>query len=284
MMNLFSNNIKKIKILGLLFLAIIFMTACDSDEGQNLDSRNWTLTWSDEFDGNAGILPDATKWTYDLGTGYGGWGNNELQHYTNRPENVSLDGNGNLVITAKSESYSGSAYTSARIKTEGLFTQAYGRFEARIKTPYGQGIWPAFWMLGANNNTVGWPQCGEIDILEMKGQQPSINNSSLHGPGYSGGNPITDSYALFNNRFDNGFHIFSVEWDVDKIDFFVDGYLFQRISKADVTAKGEWVYDHAFYLILNIAVGGNYVGSPTSYTAFPQKMTIDYVRVYKLAE
>lgn len=262
-----------------LVLVLLFtIVSCTPETGQKVDQHNWILTWSDEFDGAAGVLPDATKWTFDIGNG--GWGNQELQYYTNRPENVSLDGTGNLVITAKSESFGGSSFTSARIKTQGLFTQTYGRFEARIKTPYGPGIWPAFWMLGANNETVAWPQCGEIDILELKGHQPTINHGSLHGPGYSGGSAITDTYALLNDRFDNGYHIFAVEWDADKIDFFVDGYLYQRVSKSTVASKGEWVYDHPFYLILNVAVGGNFAGFPTSETPFPQKMTIDYVRVY----
>ena len=263
-----------------LVLIILFsMVSCSPEASQKVDQHNWVLTWSDEFDGPAGVLPDATKWAFDIGNG--GWGNQELQYYTNRPENVSLDGTGNLVITAKSEIFGGSSFTSARIKTQGLFSQTYGRFEARIKTPYGPGIWPAFWMLGANNQTVAWPQCGEIDIMELKGHQPSIHHGSIHGPGYSGGSAITDSYALLNNRFDNDYHIFAVEWDADKIDFYVDNYLYQRVTKRAVSTKGEWVYDHPFYLILNVAVGGNFVGFPTSETPFPQKSTIDYVRVYK---
>jgi beta-glucanase (GH16 family) len=273
-------NRNVIVTLSIVIVLLISIVSCNSDTEQNIEQRNWELTWSDEFDGVAGVLPDAKKWTYDIGNG--GWGNQELQYYTNRPENVSLDGAGNLVITAKSESYNGSQFTSARIKTQGLFTQEYGRFEARLKTPYGPGIWPAFWMLGANNQTVVWPQCGEIDIMELKGHQPSILHGTIHGPGYSGGSAITDTYALENNRFDKDFHIFAIEWDVDKIDFFVDGYLYQRITKDVVAAKGDWVYDHPFYMILNIAVGGTFAGFPTSETPFPQKMTIDYVRVYKL--
>jgi beta-glucanase (GH16 family) len=263
----------------LVFIMILSMVSCNPDTAQKVDQHNWQLTWSDEFDGAAGKLPDATKWAFDIGNG--GWGNQELQYYTNRPENVSLDGTGNLVITAKSESFGGASFTSARIKTQGLFSQAYGRFEARIKTPYGPGIWPAFWMLGANNQTVAWPQCGEIDIMELKGHQPSINHGSLHGPGYSGGSAITDTYALLNNRFDNNYHIFAVEWDANKIDFYVDNYLYERVTKSSVSTKGEWVYDHPFYLILNIAVGGNFVGFPTSDTPFPQKMLIDYVKIYQ---
>jgi beta-glucanase (GH16 family) len=275
-------NSKIFKGIGMVILSTLLMISCENYDGQKLDSRNWQLSWSDEFEGKAGVLPDATKWTYDIGNS--GWGNNELQYYTNRKENVSLDGKGNLVITAIKESYLGSAYTSARIKSQGLFEQAYGRYEARIKSPYGQGIWPAFWMLGANVNSTPWPQCGEIDIMEIRGQQPSIMNGTIHGPGYSGGQAITDTYALYNNRFDNDFHVFAVEWDENKIDFFVDGYLYQRLSKEAVTMKGDWVFDHAFFLILNVAVGGNYVGSPNDTTPFPQKLTIDYVRAYKLAQ
>jgi beta-glucanase (GH16 family) len=275
-------NKSDILTVSMVIILLFSIVSCNPDTNQNVEKRNWELTWSDEFDGAAGVLPDATKWTYDIGSG--GWGNQELQYYTNRPENVSLDGNGNLVITAKSESFGGSSFTSARIKTKGLFEQAYGRFEARLKTPYGPGIWPAFWMLGANNETVAWPQCGEIDIMELKGHQPSILHSTLHGPGYSGGNAITDTYALSNNRFDNDYHIFAVEWDAEKIDFYVDGYLYNRITKSAVVTKGEWVYDHPFFMILNIAVGGTFAGFPTSETPFPQKMTIDYVRSYKIAD
>ncbi len=258
-----------------------FAVSCEEESVQTLPERSWELTWSDEFDGVAGTLPDAAKWSYDIGTGSGGWGNQELQYYTNRPENVSLDGNGNLVITARKENYNGSAFTSARIKTKGLFDQQYGRFEARLKTPYGPGLWPAFWMLGANIDTVQWPQCGEIDIMELRGQEPHIAHGTLHGPGYSAGNAITKAYALKDGRFDVDFHLFAVEWDADKIDFFVDDYLYQRLTRDEVEKKGQWVYNSPFFMILNVAVGGNYVGFPVDGTPFPQKMTIDYVRVYK---
>ncbi|SDM08648.1 glycoside hydrolase family 16 protein [Chryseobacterium taihuense] len=264
--------------------ALIFslsISSCEEDAVQTLPERNWELTWSDEFDGVAGTLPDAAKWSYDIGTGSGGWGNQELQYYTNRPENVSLDGNGNLVITARKENYNGSAFTSARIKTKGLFDQQYGRFEARLKTPYGPGLWPAFWMLGSNIDTVPWPQCGEIDIMELRGQEPHIAHGTLHGPGYSAGNAITKAYALKDGRFDVDFHLFAVEWDADKIDFFVDNYLYQRLTRNEVEKKGQWVYNSPFFMILNVAVGGNYVGFPVDGTPFPQRMTIDYVRVYK---
>lgn len=272
------NKFTKICIQSSMLLILIIFWGCERDSFQKLDERNWQLTWSDDFDGSAGELPDASKWAFDLGTGDGGWGNQELQSYTNVPENVSLDGEGNLVITAIK---SGNSFTSARIKTQGLFSQKYGRFEARLKTPYGPGLWPAFWMLGENIESVGWPQCGEIDIMELRGQKPDVIQGTIHGPGYSGGNSITKGYALINGRYDADYHTFAVEWDADKIDFFVDDYLYQRIENSD--APGQWVYNQPFYVILNVAVGGNYVGFPTSQTPFPQKMIIDYVRVYKEA-
>ena len=262
-----------------LLLAITLWGGCKPDDFQKLDKRNWVLTWSDEFNGLAEELPDTSKWNFNVGTGSGGWGNQELQYYTDRSKNASMDGEGNLVITAYRESYAGSPFTSARINTQGLFEQKYGRFEARLKTPYGPGLWPAFWMLGSTITTEPWPQCGEIDIMELRGQQPNIINGTLHGPGYSGGNPISQSYAMPDNRFDTDYHLFAVEWDEEKIDFFVDDYLYQRIESDDVS--GEWVYDNPFFIILNVAVGGNYVGFPTEQTPFPQKMIIDYVRVYQ---
>jgi len=269
-------QINSILLWSIALLVIFTLVGCERDSVQKLDQRNWQLTWSDEFDGAAGLLPDSSKWTFDLGTGQNGWGNQELQSYTASPNNVSLDGNGNLVITAIQN---GNAFTSARINTQGLFEQQYGRFEARIITPYGPGLWPAFWLLGNDVQTSGWPLCGEIDIMELRGQEPHIIHGSIHGPGYSGGNPITKRYGLVNDRFDADYHLFAIEWDEDKIDFFVDEFLYQRIERSDV--PGEWVYDHPFFIILNVAVGGNYVGFPTNQTPFPQKMIIDYVRIYK---
>lgn len=265
----------KFNILAVLIILIQF-SGCKPDNFQKIEERNWDLVWSDEFNGEEGAQPDPSKWTYDLGTGEGGWGNQELQNYTSNPENVSMDGNGNLVITAMQN---GNSFTSARVKTQGLFSQQYGRFEARIITPYGPGMWPAFWMLGDNIETVGWPQCGEIDIMELRGQEPHIIHGTIHGPGYSGGNPITKAFALENDRFDNDYHVYAIEWDAEKIDFFVDNYLYQRILRTD--APGEWVYDAPFFILLNLAVGGNYVGFPTAQTPFPQKLIIDYVRVYQ---
>ncbi|MCU0375252.1 MAG: glycoside hydrolase family 16 protein [Chitinophagaceae bacterium] len=264
----------------LLSLTVLTMAGCEKDAVQTLPQREWELTWSDEFDGAAGTAPDNTKWNYDIGRGPNndGWGNQELQTYTNSTANVRLDGSGNLEIVATGGSGS---FTSGRIKTQGKFSYGYGRYEARIKTPHGPGIWPAFWMLGDNITSVGWPQCGEIDILEVRGQEPHIAHGTIHGPGYSGGNAITKSFTLTNDRLDSRFRIYAVEWGPDYIDFFVDDYLYHRITPASVKGKGEWVFNQNFFIILNIAVGGNYVGFPTSGTPFPQTMEIDYVKVYR---
>lgn len=270
---------KKIIPAAIYSLLLIALSGCETENIQKIESRNWELVWSDEFNGAAGESPDTTKWKFDVGTGQNGWGNSELEYYTNRTTNVSMDGSGNLAITAKREMYSGSAFTSARIKTSGLFEQSYGRFEARIKTPWGPGIWPAFWILGANVDSMGWPQCGEIDIMELRGQKPNIINGSLHGPGYSGAAAITKVFGFENDRFDVDYHLFAVEWGKDYIDYYVDNILYQEITPDKVS--GNWVFDHPFFIILNVAVGGNYLGFPTSQTPFPQTMLVDYVKVYK---
>jgi beta-glucanase (GH16 family) len=272
---------KKMVSAAIIALLLITLFGCEKDNSQKLVQRNWQLVWSDEFAGSAGTSPDAAKWVFDIGNGPNndGWGNAELEYYTNRTTNASLDGNGNLAITARRESYSGSAFTSARIKTSGLFAQPYGRFEARIKMPYGPGIWPAFWLLGSNIDTIAWPQCGEIDIMELRGQKPNIISGTVHGPGYSGSAAITKSFAFENDRFDVDFHLFAVEWGKDYIDFFVDNTLYQEITPGDLT--GDWVFNHPFYILLNVAVGGNYVGFPSDQTPFPQTMLVDYVKVFQ---
>ncbi len=244
----------------------------------------WQLVWSDEFNGRNGSSPDPANWTFDIGGG--GWGNNELEYYTNRPVNAQVQ-DGNLVITAQQETYTGADgvtrnYTSARLKTAGHFTQAYGKFEARIKIPFGQGVWPAFWMLGANIDQVGWPTCGEIDIMENIGKEPSIIHGTIHGPGYSGAKGISSSFTLPNNeRFADEFHVFTIEWETSQIRFYADGTLYRTITPADLPADTQWVFHHPFFVILNVAVGGNWPGSPDSTTVFPQTMLVDYVRVYK---
>jgi len=236
----------------------------------------WALTWSDEFNGASGTKPDASKWTYDVGMS--GWGNNELENYTRDAANASMDGTGNLVITAIAQ---GTSYTSARIKTLGLFSQAYGRFEGRIQLPRGQGIWPAFWAMGADMGTNPWPACGEIDIMENIGKEPSINHGSMHGPGYSGGNALTGMYTLASGALADDFHLYAIEWETNVVRFYVDDTLYETRKNTDVPSGGRWVYDHPFFLLLNVAVGGGWPGNPDSTTTFPQKMLVDYIRVYK---
>jgi beta-glucanase (GH16 family) len=239
----------------------------------------WTLVFSDEFAGPKGTAVDASKW--NLVNKGDGFGNNELEFYTNRTDNAALDGDGSLVITAKKEAYMGRDYTSARLESSGKFEHAYGRVEARVKIPRGQGIWPAFWMLGNDISTAKWPNCGEIDIMENVGKEPTIVHGSLHGPGYSGGNPLSASYTLPNGeKFADAFHVFAIEWETNVVRFYVDDHLYETRTPTDVPAKAKWVYDHPFFILLNVAVGGQWPGSPDSTTQFPQTMTVDYVRVY----
>lgn len=234
------------------------------------------LAFNDEFIGPAGQSPDAGKWDYDIGTD---WGNAQLEYDTDRTANVSLDGNGNLAIIAREESYMGQPYTSARIVTRDLFEPTYGRVEARIKLPTGQGIWPAFWLLGADIETVGWPQCGEIDIMEYLGHDPYTVYGTAHGPGYSGGGGIGHSVTVPGERFDTAFHVFAIEWSENEIRWFLDDSNYYSITPDSLNGN-EWVFDHPFYIILNVAVGGNWPGAPDGTTVFPQTMLVDYVRVY----
>jgi len=239
-----------------------------------------TLVWSDEFNGAAGSLPDPTKWGYDLGGG--GWGNGEGEVYTNSPDNVSQDGNGNLAITVIA---SNGNYTSARIKTQGLYSPQYGKIEARIKLPYGKGIWPAFWMLGADIPSVGWPSCGEVDIMENFGawnHNGGTNNGSIHGPGYTG-TLVGAAYTLPGGALlSSGYHVFSIEWAQNSIEFFVDGNSYEKQTPATIPSGTQWVFNAPFFFIMNVAVGGptTFLGPPDASTVFPQTMLVDYVRVY----
>ena len=266
------------------FAALIVATSCEgpaailSTVTPPSSTPTGRLIWADEFDGAAGTSPSATRWAFDVGTD---WGNAQLEYDTARPTNVSLDGGGNLAIVARRESYLGSAYTSGRIKTQGFYSQNRGRFEARMKLPTGRGMWPAFWLLGSDIGSVGWPTCGEIDVMEYRGQEPGVVHGSLHGPGYSGATPET---AVFNlpggATFADGFHLFSVEWEPGVVRFFVDDILYQTRTPADLPPGAPWVFDHPFFLLLNVAVGGNWPGSPDGSSPFPQRMLVDYVRVY----
>ncbi len=257
----------------LLTTALFVFLGCNTDETQTVTNLT-NLTMQDEFD--APGAPDSAIWGYNIGGD--GWGNNELQYYTDRSENVVVE-DGMLKITAVQESFMGSSYTSARVLTKGKFDQTYGRFEARIQLPWGQGLWPAFWLLGADIDSNPWPNCGEIDVMEYRGQNPTIMSGAVHGPGYSGGDSIFKEYDLVDDRFDTGFHIFGIEWGPDYINFYVDDVLYNQITPEDVT--GEWVYNRPFFIIMNVAVGGSFVGSPNADTVFPQTMLVDYVRVYE---
>lgn len=260
---------------SLFFSTIIFtLHSCYDDTQTVVTFKN--LVMQDEFDNDG--APNTDLWSYNIGTGQNGWGNNELQYYTSRPKNVTIQ-SGYLIITAHKESFNGSPYTSARLLTQGKFEQAYGRFETRIRLPWGQGLWPAFWMLGADIETNPWPGAGEIDIMEFRGQHPSTVLGTVHGPGYSAGQSISKSYTLSNDRFDTGFHVFGIEWGPEYVNFYVDDVLYNQITPADV--PGEWVFNKPFYILLNLAVGGSFVGSPNDETVFPQTMLVDYVRVYK---
>lgn len=248
--------------------------------------KAWTLVWSDEFNGPDGSAPDAAKWSYV--TGGSGFGNNELETYTDRAVNAHL-AKGNLVITARKEQRTGPDgvardYTSARIQTKSHFETTYGRMEARIKVPAGAGLWPAFWMLGANVDSAGWPECGEIDIMENIGKEPGIVHGTLHGPRYSGEYALTGGYRLpAGQRFSDRFHVYSVEWAPDVIRFYVDGRLFETQNIDSIPNYKHWVFNHSFFLLLNLAVGGNWPGNPDAATVFPAEMLVDYVRVYKPA-
>lgn len=238
------------------------------------------LVWQDEFTGAAGQAPDPSNWGFDVGTGDGGWGNGEQQYY--RAENATLDGEGHLAITAKKEDFEGSHYTSARLLTKGKREFTHGRIEARMKLPAGQGMWPAFWMLGANIDTAPWPACGEIDVMESRGQEPSTVLGSLHGPGYFGGGSITDRYTLPGSvGFDRDFHVFAIEWDAPYISWEVDGVTYAVTTPDQLPDNGTWVFDHSFFVLLNLAVGGSFVGAPDASTAFPQTLLVDYVKVYE---
>ena len=248
----------------------------------------WNIVWNDEFNQPDGSSPDPTKWGYDIGNGSGGWGNNELEYYTSRTNNARIVG-GQLVIEADQESYDGYNYTSARMLTQGLGSWAYGRFEARIKIPRGQGIWPAFWMLGTNFTSVGWPTCGEIDIMENIGKtsDQGTDHGTIHGPvsgggDYNGGSGVGGTYTLPGGAaLSDDFHIYAMEWTTNQIKWFLDTNNFFTATPASLPSGGTWVFTAPQFIILNVAVGGNWPGNPDGTTVFPQQMLVDYVRVYE---
>ena len=275
---------KKLLLLPMLLVSLV---GTGASQLAPVDKGDWKLVWSDEFNGPNGSPIDRSKWTFDIGGE--GWGNEELEYYTDRTDNAYIQ-DGNLVIKALAEKYRDYKgvtrdYTSARLKTIGKFSQTFGRFEARIKVPAGQGMWPAFWMLGDDIERVGWPACGEVDIMENIGKEPSIVHGSIHGPGYTGNVGIEAPYKLpANKRFADDFHVFAVEWDHDSISFFVDQDLYVRRTRADLKRGWKWVFDKPYFLILNLAIGGDWPGDPDATTVFPKTMLVDYVRVYERQE
>ncbi|MFE7648997.1 ricin-type beta-trefoil lectin domain protein [Streptomyces phaeoluteigriseus] len=247
------------------------------------EDRAAAVTFSDEFDGPAGAAVDAAKWQTETGDNVN---NHERQYYTAGNRNAALDGQGHLVVTARRENpgnyqcwYGRCEYTSARLNTAGRFTTTYGRVEARMKVPRGQGMWPAFWMLGNDIGQVGWPNSGEIDVMENVGFEPSTVHGTLHGPGYSGSGGIGAGYTLPGGQaFADAFHTFAVDWSPNAITWSVDGTAYQRRTPADLGGR-QWVFDKPFFLILNLAVGGYWPGDPDGSTVFPQQLLVDYVRV-----
>jgi beta-glucanase (GH16 family) len=233
-------------------------------------------TFTDDFDGPAGAAVDGSKWQLETGDNVN---NHERQYYTSGTGNAQLDGQGHLVITAKKENpgnyncwYGRCEYTSARMNTAGRFGQAYGHFETRMKLPRGQGMWPAFWMLGGGN----WPTDGEIDIMENVGFEPNTVHGTIHGPGYSGSGGIGAAYNGPN--FSDDFHTYAIDWAPNQIKWYVDGNLYETRTPSDLNGN-RWVYDHNFFLILNLAVGGYWPGDPDGSTQFPQQLVVDYVHV-----
>lgn len=253
----------------------------------------WTQVWADEFTGPAGARVDTAKWRYDTADGCAssncGWGNNEKQFYSTSPENIALNGQGQLTIVARRAPagltcyYGPCRYTSAKITTRGTMYVAPGRVEARIKLAAGQGLWPAFWLLGQNIGAVGWPASGELDVMENRGSAPSITSSAVHGPGYSGNTPFAHAHTLAHGTVADDFHTFAMEWDSVHIRFFVDDSVHYAVSRSDVQRFGKWVYDQPFFLLVNLAVGGHFDGDPQSDSIFPATMLVDYVRVFKPA-
>jgi beta-glucanase (GH16 family) len=257
------------------FIALITAMVLPNPKAHSQTPVGYELAWSDEFNGTA---IDPTNWGYDIGGS--GWGNNELQYYTNRTDNARVE-NGNLVIEAKQEAFGGKNYTSARLLTKGKREFTFGRIDIRAKLPFGQGIWPALWTLGANIDQVSWPACGEMDIMELLGHEPNKSYGTVHwgvqGSGVS--THISRNYTLPSGDFSQDFHLFSLIWETDVIKIYVDNNLISTVTRSDVS--GDYPFNKAFFLIFNVAVGGNWPGSPNASTVFPQRMLVDYVRVYR---
>lgn len=273
-------------------VALILLTALTAPaQNQSAPTPGWKLAWSDEFDGPANTAPDASNWSYE--TGAGGWGNAELETYcaafsgvspcnTAHP-NTYLDGDGHLVIRAI---HTPNGWTSGRIITRGKHVFKYGRIEARMKLPASAGFWPAFWMLGSNIKSAPWPRCGEQDIMEwVQKYTPSTTSSTIHGPGYSGGHSIGKEFTFpGEGRVDDAFHVYGVLWTKDRLQFYRDNPAtpFFTLTPADLPHGTAWVYNHPFFLLLNLAIGsGGFAGASNPSTPETGAVVVDYVRVYQ---
>ncbi|QDK79193.1 glycoside hydrolase family 16 protein [Spirosoma sp. KCTC 42546] len=271
-------------LLLLKTFAIAILLACKSPDVIIPDAKTNSvvvpkLIWSDEFNVNG--LPDSTKWGYDVGGN--GWGNNELEYYTaKRLENARIE-NGKLIIEARKEAYEGKNYTSARLLTRGKVEWKHGRIEALAKLPAGRGTWPAIWMLGSDISTVGWPRSGEIDIMEHVGFDEGVVHGTIHTEAYNHAKKTEKGKAISIKNVSTAFHLYAIEWTPDQIDFFVDDQKYYTVQKSVLGSEvAQWPFEQPFYLILNVAVGGNWGGQKgVDESIWPQRMEVDYVRVYQ---
>lgn len=240
----------------------------------------WSLLWGDEFDGPPGAPPDPAVWGHEVGGR--GWGNDELQCYTDSTDNASLDGNGNLAVMVRrvhpGPATDGCSYTSARLITKDRVAFTHVLVSARIRLPRGTGLWPAFWMLGQDIDDNPWPRCGEIDVMENFGVDPTSVSGTVHGPGFAGHQGVGFAHAAGTDLTDD-FHDYAVHWDTDRVHWYLDGARIGTVTRADLPGR-QWPFDHDFYLLLNVAVGGDHSVPPDDSLDFPQSMLVDHVRVY----
>ncbi len=264
-------------------LAALLALAAAPPPSSDAPADAWRTVFADEFDGPDGAPPDPARWRFD--TGGRGWGNQELQYYADGAANAFQAGGMLHLVATKAGAdaqacwYGRCRYTSARIKTKGNFAFTYGKVSARIKIPKGQGLFPAFWMLGANIDGRGWPGCGELDVMEVVGREPRRSHGTLHGPGYAGTAAPTATWSPAAGDVGDDFHVFALDWEPDRLRFYVDGALYATRSPADLPPDETWVFDHDFFLLLNLAVGGTWPGDPDGSTQFPAEMLVDWVRV-----
>lgn len=241
---------------------------------------NWVEVFRDDFNGDSGSPPDPSSWNTLVREVNQ---NQEAQYYTDRRANSFLDGSGHLVIRALRETLGSRSFTSARLDTKGHVEPKYGRIAARMRMPSGKGLWPAFWLLGSSFSSVGWPACGEIDVVEFRGSQPDRAIASIHGPEYFGSTALSRLFELEGSSFADDFHVFSIEWTAEGIRWLVDGQVYHVRTPAGLAELGKtWAFDQPFFVILNLAVGGQFDGEPTNDTPFPSDMVVDYVVVSRL--